>query len=209
LAGSSLPRPLRFGCPLRSGGSCDRLFCRHSSSLGPPFGKDLLSEETSRLLDVACATGTFHQWKCRMTGFAVAFCCSPQSRCPCRLSLTCDNIRQLFQTQDERSTVMCSRSSLYLSGYRLSPVWACSIYLFHHHIISFWRSHFTPVTAILGAAIRNESNLSRNAAKRMPIKKSIRGSIQTEGEDELQGRRRSATPGRLHRGRNRAVESTP
>src|SRR5256714_6940138 len=48
---------------------------------------------------------------------------------------------------------MRSRSSLYLSGYRLSPVWACSIYLFRQHIISFWRSHFTPVTAILGAAI--------------------------------------------------------
>src|SRR5713101_5768977 len=79
---------------------------------------------------------------------------------------------------------------------RLSPVWACSIYLFHHHIISFWRSHFTPVTAILGAARRNESNLRRNAAKRMPIKKSSgalqrsdqKGSIQTEGEeDELLG----------------------
>src|SRR2546428_3620247 len=41
-----------------------------------------------------------------------------------------------------------------------SPVWACSIYLFRQHIISFWRSHFTPVTAILVAAIRNESNLS-------------------------------------------------
>src|SRR5438552_3251732 len=24
-----------------------------------------------------------------------------------------------------------------------SPVWACSIYLFRQHFISFWRSHFT------------------------------------------------------------------
>src|SRR5260370_10456779 len=41
-----------------------------------------------------------------MTGFAVVFCCTPQSRCPCGLSLICDHIRQLFQTQDQRSSVM-------------------------------------------------------------------------------------------------------
>jgi hypothetical protein len=33
-----------------------------------------------------------------------------------------------------------SRSFIYLSGYRLSRVWACSIYLFRQYIISFWRS---------------------------------------------------------------------
>src|SRR5712691_6650266 len=49
-----------------------------------------------------------------------------------------------------------SRSSLYLFGYHLSHVWACSIYLFRQHIISFWRSHFTPVTAILVAARRKK-----------------------------------------------------
>jgi hypothetical protein len=107
-----------------------------------------------------------------------------------------------------------SRSSLYLSGYHLSHVWACSIYLFHQHIISFGRSHFTPVSAILVAAIRKESNLPRIAAKRCQSRvlqrSDQKGSIQREGEeDELQGRRRSATPSRLHRGRNRAVESTP
>jgi hypothetical protein len=47
-----------------------------------------------------------------------------------------------------------------------SPVGACSIYLFRQHGISFWRSHFTPVTAILGVARRKESHLPRNAAKR-------------------------------------------
>src|SRR5712692_7047379 len=54
-----------------------------------------------------------------MTGFAVAFCCSPQSRCPCGLSLTCDHIRQLFQTQDQRSTVMngaCDLQALSCQG---------------------------------------------------------------------------------------------
>src|SRR5947209_17954538 len=90
----------------RNWGSGDRLFCRQSSSLSPPFGKELLAEETLRLLDVACATEPFHQWERRMTGFAVVLCCSPQSRCPCRLSLICDHIRQLLQTQNERSTVM-------------------------------------------------------------------------------------------------------
>ena len=79
------------------GGSGDRLFCRHISSLGPPFGKDLFAEETLRLLDVVCATEPFNQWERRMTGFAVVLCCSPQSRCPRGLSLTRGNIRQLFQ----------------------------------------------------------------------------------------------------------------
>src|SRR5438105_5074269 len=41
-----------------------------------------------------------------MAGLAVVFCGSPESRCPFWLSLACDNIGQLFQTQDERSTVM-------------------------------------------------------------------------------------------------------
>src|SRR5207253_5516880 len=89
------------------------------SSLSPPFGKDLLAQETLRLLDVACATETFYQWERRMTGFAVMFCCSPQSRCPCRLSLTCDHIGQLFQTQDQRSTVMngaCDLQALSCQG---------------------------------------------------------------------------------------------
>src|SRR6266566_9995510 len=59
-----------------------------------------------------------------MTGFAVALCCSPQSRCPCRLSLSCDHIRQLFQAQDQRSTVMngaCDREALsrQVSGRRI------------------------------------------------------------------------------------------
>src|SRR6266699_2811909 len=85
------------------GGSCDRLFCRHIFSLSPSFGKDLLTEEMLRLLDAACATETFDLWERHMTGFAVTFCRSPQSRCPCGLSLTCDNIRQLFQAQDQRS----------------------------------------------------------------------------------------------------------
>ncbi len=58
------------------------------------------------MLNAACATEPFHQWERRITGLAVAFCCSPQSRCPCGLSLTCDHIRQLFQAQDQRSTVM-------------------------------------------------------------------------------------------------------
>ncbi len=43
------------------------------------------------------------------------------------------------------------KSSIYLSGYRLPHVWACSIYLFRQHIISFWRSHFPLFTAILQA----------------------------------------------------------
>src|SRR6266700_1252783 len=58
------------------------------------------------------------------------------------------------------------KSSIYLSGYRLSPVWACSIYLFRQHIISFWRSHLTLISAILVAARRNESNPRFYAAQR-------------------------------------------
>jgi hypothetical protein len=81
-----------------------------------------------------------------------------------------------------------------------------------HYI--FWEITFPPVSAILVAAIRKESNLPRIAAKRCKSRvlqrSDQKGSIQREGEeDELQGRRRSATPSRLHRGRNRAVESTP
>src|SRR6266581_5963572 len=82
------------------------------------------------------------------------------------------------------------KSSLYLSGYRLSHGWACSIYLFRQHSISFWRSHFTPVTAILGAARRNESHLTINAVTRMPIKKSIRGSSKKRPEGLYPDRRR-------------------
>src|SRR6266567_2638645 len=95
------------------GGSCDRLFCRHIFSLSPSFSKDLLAEEALRLLDVAYATKTFDLWERRMTGFAVTFCRSPQSRCPCGLSLTCDNIRQLFQAQDQRSTVLNTACDLH------------------------------------------------------------------------------------------------
>ena len=57
----SLRRPLR--CPLRRGDSGDRLFCRHISSLSPPFGKDLFTQETLRLLDEVGATKTVHQWE--------------------------------------------------------------------------------------------------------------------------------------------------
>src|SRR5947209_11066097 len=45
-----------------------------------------------------------------------------------------------------------STSALYLSGCHLAPGGANTIYLFRQHIISFWRSQFTQVTAILGAA---------------------------------------------------------
>ncbi len=58
------------------------------------------------MLDEVGATKTVHQWERGITGFAVAFCGSPQSRCPCWLSLTCDNVCQLFQAQDERSPVI-------------------------------------------------------------------------------------------------------
>src|SRR5437870_3434456 len=54
-----------------------------------------------------------------MTGFAVVFCCSPESRCPCGLSLICDHIGQLFQTQDQRSSVMngaCDLQALSCQG---------------------------------------------------------------------------------------------
>src|SRR5271157_261635 len=101
------------------GRRCDSLFCCHFSSLRPPFSKDLFAKKTLRLLEVACAIGTFDQWERGMTGFAVTFCCSPQSRCPFRLSLTCDNIRQLFQTLDQRSSVMnamCDREALSCQG---------------------------------------------------------------------------------------------
>src|SRR5579863_4904008 len=98
--------PLRVGRPVLCGVSRDSLFCRHISSLSPPLGKGLLAEEVLRLLDVVCATETFNQWGCCITGFAVAFSCPPQSRCPCGLSLTYGNIRQLFQTQDQRASVM-------------------------------------------------------------------------------------------------------
>src|SRR6266566_2383053 len=54
-----------------------------------------------------------------MTGLAIAFCGSPESRCPCGLSLICDHIGQLFQAQDERSTVMngaCDLQTLECQG---------------------------------------------------------------------------------------------
>jgi hypothetical protein len=84
------------------------------------------------------------------------------------------------------------QQQVFTISFWLSPshVWACSIYLFRQHIISFWRSHFTPVTAILGAARRNESHLPGNAAKRMPIKKSIRGSSKKRPEGLSAERRR-------------------
>src|SRR5260370_14495450 len=94
-----------FGCPVKHGGSFDSLFCRHIPSLSPPFGKDLFAEETLRLLDVACATETFNQRERRVAGFTVVFCCSPQSRCPRALPLTCCNKLQLLQTHDQRASV--------------------------------------------------------------------------------------------------------
>ena len=71
------------------------------------------------MLNVACAIETFHLWKRHMPGFAVALCCSPQSRCPFWLSLICDNIRQLFQAQEQRAAVMngvCDREALSCQG---------------------------------------------------------------------------------------------
>src|SRR2546421_5469351 len=87
------------------GGNFDCLFCRHISSFRPLFGENLLIEETFCLLDAACATKMFHQWERCITGFTVTFCCSPEHRCPFGLSLSCDNIRQLFQAEDQRSHV--------------------------------------------------------------------------------------------------------
>src|SRR5437763_10860880 len=52
-----------------------------------------------------------------------------------------------------------SKSSLYLSGYRLSHVWACSIYLFRQHFISFWRSHFPYSQLSYKEEVRNASQL--------------------------------------------------
>src|SRR5207249_1547178 len=88
LAPFSSRRLLSFRCPAMRGGNCDRLFCRHFSSLSPLFCKDLLTEETFCLLDAACATTTFNQWERCITGFTVAFCCSPwrQAILPTRLT---------------------------------------------------------------------------------------------------------------------------
>src|SRR6266566_9876791 len=62
-----------------------------------------------------------------------------------------------------------SRSSLYLSGCHLSHVWACSIYLFRQHIISFGRSHFPPASAILVATGKNASDLHWDVAQSTTI----------------------------------------
>src|SRR5947207_11308624 len=99
----SLRRPLR--CPVRRGDGGDRLFCRHIFSLSPPFGKDLFTQETLRLLDEVGATKTVHQWERGITGFAVAFCGSPQSRCPCWLSLTCDKDRKSTRLNSSHTVI--------------------------------------------------------------------------------------------------------
>src|SRR5258708_2881404 len=57
-----------------------------------------------------------------------------------------------------------SRSFIYLSGYRLSHVWVCSIYLFRQYIISFWRSHFPLLTAILIGTRKNDDEMHRDGA---------------------------------------------
>ncbi len=54
--------------------------------------------------------------------------------------------------------------NIYLSAYRLSQVWACSISLFRQHIISFWRSHLSYSQLYCKQQVKNASEMRRDVA---------------------------------------------
>src|SRR5437667_12430245 len=68
-----------------------------------------------------------------------------------------------------------SRSFIYLSVYRLSHIWACSIYLFRQYIISFWRSQSPYSQLYCKQYVKNASEMRWDLTQRttVPIWRSL------------------------------------